>query len=262
LRGGGGLGRVRGVGGSGKTGLALEIARRVADRHRDGVYLVELAGLGSDALVPEAVLGALGMREPTAGRSASEFLCAALADRDLVLVLDNCEHVVGGVAALVSELLPACAQLRVLTTSREPLRLPGGVGRPVLPLDRPDREALESPERLAAYDAVRLLLERGGDVRLGFRLTDGNAAAVARICSELAGLPLAIELAAARLRTLSPEQVAARLGEQLDLLTHGGRSRPDRQQTMRATLDWSHQLLAPDEQIVFRRLSVFAGGFT
>jgi predicted ATPase/class 3 adenylate cyclase len=251
-----------GVGGSGKTRLALEVARRVADRHRDGVCLVELAGLGTDALVPEAVLGALGMREPTAGRSATEVLCAALADRDTLLVLDNCEHVVAGAAALVSELLPACAELHVLATSREPLHLPGEVERPVPPLEQPDPDALESPERLAEYDAVRLLVERGGDVRPGFRLTDGNAAALARICAELAGLPLAIELAAARLRTLSPDQVAARLGEQLDLLTHGGRSRPDRQQTMRATLDWSHQLLARDEQIVFRRLSVFAGGFT
>jgi predicted ATPase/class 3 adenylate cyclase len=251
-----------GVGGSGKTRLALEVARRIADRHRDGVRLVELAGLGTDTLVPEAGLGALGMREPTAGRSASEFLCSALADRDLLLVLDNCEHVVAGVAALVSELLSACAGLRVLATSREPLRVPGEVERRVPPLDRPDPEALESPERLAGYDAVRLLVERGGDVRPGFRLTDANAVAVARICSELAGLPLAIELAAARLRTLSPEQVAARLGEQLDLLTHGGRSRPGRQQTMRATLDWSHQLLASDEQLVFRRLSIFAGGFT
>jgi predicted ATPase/class 3 adenylate cyclase len=251
-----------GVGGSGKTRLALEVARRVAERHRDGVRLVELAGLGTDALVPEAVLGALGMREPTVGKSASEFLCASLTDRDLVLVLDNCEHVVGGVAALVSKLLPACAQLHVLATSREPLRLPGEAERPVPPLDLPDPEARESPERLARYDAVRLLVERGADVRPGFRVTDGNAAAVASICSELAGLPLAIELAAARLRTLSPEQVAARLGEQLDLLTHGGRTRPDRQQTMRAALDWSHQLLDPDEQIVFRRLSVFAGGFT
>jgi predicted ATPase len=251
-----------GAGGSGKTRLALEAARRVEDQHRDGVCLVELAGLGTDALVPAAVLGALGMREPTAGRSASEFLCAALADRDLLLVLDNCEHVIAGVAALVSELLPACAGLHVLATSREPLRLPGEVERPVPPLERPDPDALESLERLAEYEAVRLLVERGGDVRPGFRLTDGNAAALARICADLAGLPLAIELAAARLRTLSAEQVAARLGEQLDLLTHGGRSRPDRQQTMRATLDWSHQLLTPDEQIVFRRLSVFAGGFT
>jgi non-specific serine/threonine protein kinase len=251
-----------GAGGSGKTRLALEVARQVEERHRDGVRLVELAGLGAEGLVPEAVLGALGMREPTAGRSATEFLCAALGDRDLVLVLDNCEHVVGAVAALMSALLPACAQLHVLATSREPLRVPGEVERAVPPLDRPDPQVHELPERLADYDAVRLLVERGADVRPGFQVTDGNAAAVARICAELAGLPLAIELAAARLRTLSPEQVAARLGEQLDLLTDGGRSRPDRQQTIRATLDWSHQLLDPEEQIVFRRLSVFAGGFT
>src|SRR4029453_11857319 len=167
-----------GVGGSGKTRLALEVARRVAERHRDGVRLVELAGLGTEALVPDAVLGALGMREPAAGTSATEALCAALADRALLLVLDNCEHVVAGVAALVSELLPACPALHVLATSREPLRLPGEVERPVPPLDRPDPDALESPERLAGYDAVRLLVERGGDVRAGFRLTDGNATAV------------------------------------------------------------------------------------
>src|SRR5262249_46169909 len=116
-----------GAGGSGKTRLALEVAGRLAERHRDGVRLVELAGLGTDPLVPEAVLGALGMREPTAGRSATEALCASLADRDVLLVLDNCEHIVGGVATLVSELLPACAQLRVLATSREPLRVPGEV---------------------------------------------------------------------------------------------------------------------------------------
>jgi predicted ATPase len=251
-----------GAGGSGKTRLALEAARRLEDAHRDGVRLVELAGLGNAALVPDAVLGALGMREPTAGRSATEFLCVSLADRDTLIVLDNCEHVVAGVAALVSALLPACPGLHLLATSREALRVTGEVERPVPPLDRPDPEALESPERLAGYDAVRLLVERVRDVRPGFRLSNGNAAAVARICAELAGLPLAIELAAARLRTLSPEQVAARLGEQLDLLADGGRTRPDRQQTMRATLDWSHQLLAPEEQVVFRRLSVFAGGFT
>src|SRR5262249_5134773 len=186
----------------------------------------------------------------------------ALADRALLLVLDNCEHVVAGVAALVSVLLPACAGLHALATSREPLRVSGEVERVVPPLDRPTASANEPLDRLAAYDAVQLLVERGSDVRPGFRLTDGNAMAVARISAGLEGLPLAIELVAARLRTLSPEQLAARLGEQLDLLTHGGRTRPDRQQTMRATLDWSYQLLAPDEQIVFRRLSLFAGGFT
>src|SRR5262249_28842066 len=127
---------------------------------------------------------------------------------------------------------------------------------------RPDPDALESPKRLAEYDAVRLLVERGSDVRPGFRLTDGNATAVARICAGLEGLPLAIELVAARLRTQSPDQPAARLGEQLNLLDDGGRTRPDRQQTMRATLGWSHGLLTPDEQAVFRRLSIFAGGFT
>src|SRR5262249_60508630 len=126
---------------------------------------VELAGLGTDALVPEAVLGALGMREPTAGRSATEFLCAALADRALLLVLDNCEHVVAGVAALVNELLPACAQLHVLATSREPLRLPGEVERPVPPLDRPDPDARESIERVGGYDAVRLSVDGSGVVQ-------------------------------------------------------------------------------------------------
>jgi predicted ATPase len=251
-----------GVGGSGKTRLALEVARRLQGSDRDGVCLVELAGLGNAELVPGAVLGALGMREPPAGMSATEALCAALADRAMLVVLDNCEHVVTGVATLVSALLPACAGLHVLATSREPLRVSGEVERLVLPLDRPAASAAEPLDRLAAYDAVRLLVERGSDVRPGFRLTGGNAAAVTSICAGLEGLPLAIELVAARLRTLSPEQLAARLGEQLDLLTDGARTRPDRQQTMRATLDWSHGLLAEDEKIVFRRLSIFAGGFT
>src|SRR5262245_15948578 len=251
-----------GAGGSGKTRLALEVARHVQGAHRDGVRLVELAGLGNTELMPGAVLGALGMREPPAGTSATEALCAALADRALLLVLDNCEQVVGGVAALVSALLPACAGLHVLATSREPLRVSGEVERLVPPLGRPAASATEPLDRLAAYDAVRLLLERGADVRPGFRLTDGNATAVARLCAALEGLPLAIELVAARLRTQSPEQLAAKLGDQLDLLTDGGRTRPDRQQTMRATLDWSHDLLTADEQIVFRRLSIFAGGFT
>jgi predicted ATPase len=251
-----------GAGGSGKTRLALEVARRLQSVHRDGVRLVELAGLGNADLVPDAVLGALGMREPPAGTSATEALCAALADRALLLVLDNCEHVVTGVATLVSGLLPACAGLHVLATSREPLRVSGEVERVVPPLDRPTASANEPLDRLAGYEAVRLLVERGSDVRPGFRLSDGNATAVTSICAGLEGLPLAIELVAARLRTLSPEQLAARLGEQLDLLTDGGRNRPDRQQTMRATLDWSHGLLTEDEQIVFRRLSIFAGGFT
>jgi predicted ATPase/tetratricopeptide (TPR) repeat protein len=251
-----------GAGGSGKTRLALEVARRLQSVHRDGVRLVELAGLGNADLVPEAVLGALGMREPPAGTSATEALCAALADRTVLLVFDNCEHIVAGVGALVSALLPACAGLHVLATSREPLRVSGEVERVVPPLDRPAAAATEPLARLAAYDAVRLLVERGSDVRPGFRLTDGNATAVTSICAGLEGLPLAIELVAARLRTQSPEQLAARLGDQLDLLTGGGRNRPDRQQTMRATLDWSHRLLSPDEQTVFRRLSIFAGGFT
>jgi predicted ATPase len=167
--------------------VVVEIEEVDEDRYRDGVCLVELAGLGADARVPEAVLGALRVREPTAGRSASEVLCAALADRDLLLVLDNCEHVVAGVAALVNELLLACAELHLLVTSREPLRVAGEVERPVPPLEGPDPQVPESLERLAAYDAVRLLVERGGDVRPGFRLTDGNAAAVVKICSSSRG---------------------------------------------------------------------------
>src|SRR5262245_36688591 len=161
-----------GAGGSGKSRLALEVARRLQGAQRDGVYLVELAGHGSAELVPHAVLGALGMREPPAGTSATEALCGALADRALLLVLDNCEHVVAGVAALVSALLPACAGLHVLATSREPLRVSGEAERLVPTLDRPSASATEPLDRLAAYDAVQLLVERGSDVRPGFRLTD------------------------------------------------------------------------------------------
>src|SRR5262249_45398961 len=167
-----------GAGGSGKTRLALEVARRVEDRHRDGVCLVELAGLGTDALVPEAVLGALGMRGPTAGRAGTGVLCGPLAGPALPLWPDHSRAVRarGAAAARVSVLLPAWAQPPVLATSREPLRVPGELERPVPPLDRPDPEVLDSLERLADYDAVRLLVERGGDVRPGFQVTDGNAA--------------------------------------------------------------------------------------
>jgi non-specific serine/threonine protein kinase len=252
-----------GAGGSGKTRLALELARTAQAAHREGVRFVELAGVRTDELVPGAVVAALGMRDPTSGRLPTEFLCASLASGDPLLVLDNCEHIVSGVAGLVAELLRACPNLQVLATSREPLRLASEVEQRVPPLERPDAAtSLVSPDRLADYEAVRLLVARARDVQPGFQLSGDNAAAVARICARLEGLPLGIELAAARLRTLSPDQVAARLGAQLDLLISGGGSRPDRQHTMRATIDWSHELLSPVEQVVFRRLSVFAGGFT
>src|SRR5262245_30930800 len=249
-----------GVGGSGKTRLAVEVARRAADRHAYGLRLVELAGLDMDALVPEATLGALGVPDLEAGISATDRLTRHLADRDALLVLDNCEHVVSGAAALVAALLPACPGLHVLATSREPLRVPGETEWPVPPLDRPDAAGSDTPETLAGYDAVRLLVERARDARPGFALTKANARAVAQICNRLDGLPLALELAAARLRVLSPEQVAGRLSDQLGLLTEGGRTRPGRQQTLRATLDWSYDLLAPEEQALFERLSVFAAG--
>jgi class 3 adenylate cyclase len=204
-----------GAGGSGKTRLALEVARRVGDRHADGAWVVELAGLDMEALVPEATLGVLGVRASDVAISATERLIRHLADRAVLLVLDNCEHVVGGAAALAAALLPACPELHVLATSREPLGVPGEMGWPVPPLEHPDAGTVAEPETVASYDAVQLLVQRARDVRPGFGLTRANAPAVVEICRRVDGLPLALELAACRLRVLSPEQIASRLEDPL-----------------------------------------------
>jgi predicted ATPase/DNA-binding SARP family transcriptional activator len=249
-----------GAGGAGKTRIALEAARGRIASTPDGVWLVELAGLADPALLPAAIAAALGLTLPP-GEAPIDALAAHLAERDALLILDNCEHLIEACATIAQRLLGACPQLRILATSREALRVPGEVTLRVPSLALPPRGRAAAVDELRACEAVRLFCERAADVAPGFELDDANAAAVAEICLRLDGMPLALELAAARVAALSPAQIAERLGDALAVLTAGNRSALDRQQTMRATLAWSHDLLTDDERVLFRRLSTFAGGF-
>ena len=249
-----------GAGGSGKTRLGLEAARARLSACPDGVWLVELAGLGDPALVPGATASALGLTLPSQ-RPDLEELSAQLGEWNTLLILDNCEHLIAACAALAGHLLGTCPGVRILATSREPLRVPGEVTWRVPSLTLPARGPSASPADLASSESVRLFCERAGDVAPGFALSDDNAQAVAEICLRLDGMPLALELAAARVGALSPAQIAERLSDSLAVLTAGSRSALDRQQTLRATLSWSHDLLNDAERAQFRRLAVFAGTF-
>ncbi|MDE2504266.1 MAG: tetratricopeptide repeat protein, partial [Burkholderiales bacterium] len=236
-----------GPGGSGKTRLALHEARRRAARHADGAWFVELAALPAGADVALAVAAALGVAEST-GEAVEAALVRHLAARDLLLVLDNCEHLVAGAAALGARLLAACPRLQVLATSRQALGCPGEYTLGVPPL--------------AAPESLRLFAERARAVRPGFEIDAAAAPVVAQICARLDGIPLAIELAAARMRSLAPAQIAARLDDAFKLLTSGHRTLLPRQQTLRALIDWSWDLLDPPQRLALARCSVFAGEFT
>jgi len=250
-----------GVGGTGKTRLALEAARGLAGAYPDGAWLVELAPLAEPALAQGAVAEALGVREQP-GRRISATLADALKARKLLLVLDNCEHVVEAAARLSEGLLGSCPDLRVLATSREALGISGETSWPVPPLSVPDPKRPPTPEELPGYESARLFMERAGRKAGSFAPTAENAGAVASICEQLEGIPLAIELAAARVGTLSVAQISSRLGHSLELLTSGGRTASPRQKTLRGALDWSHRLLDEPEKELFGRLSVFAGGWS
>src|SRR5579884_465818 len=247
-----------GPGGSGKTRLALRVAADLRAGFPDGACLVQLAPLTDSTLVPRAVATALGVRG-TAGRPLLATLVAALNSRRLLLVLDNCEHMIAAVASLVETLVAACPQLKILATSREPLRVAGEMTWRVPALSLPP-EPLPSIEELSEVASVALFVERARARRPDFHLTQGNAAAVAAICRHLEGLPLAIELAAAQAGALTPAQIVDRLDDSLRLL-EGGIRTVSRQETLRAALDWSYALLDSPEQMVFRSLAVFAGSF-
>ena len=204
---------------------------------------------------------ALGVREQP-GRELIATLADALHSRELVLLLDNCEHLVDVCAQLCEALLGACPRLRVLATSRQSLGVAGETILSVAPLELPERGASLTLDRLPGYAALRLFVERGSAIAPSFRATEDNAPAIAQVCRQLDGSPLAIELAAARLKLLTPEQIAERLGDRFRLLTAGNRQAPDRHQTLSAALDWSFRLLSSREQLLFRRLAVFAGGWT
>jgi predicted ATPase/class 3 adenylate cyclase len=257
-----------GPAGVGKTRLALQVATGLLDAFPDGLRLVEFGSLLDPARVPQAVAEPLGAREEP-GRALPATLAAVLRPKRVLLVLDNCEHLIEACAALAARLLRACPHLRILATSREPLGITGELTWRVPPLglpdvvpDLPDLDADQphAVECLARAEAVQLFVERARLAQPGFALTSENAQAVAHICARLDGLPLAIELAAARVRALSPEQIAARLHDRFRLLTGAGRTGTERHQTLRAALDWSHHLLSEQERALFRRLTVFTGG--
>jgi predicted ATPase/DNA-binding SARP family transcriptional activator len=252
-----------GPGGVGKTRLAAE----ASDRADVTTWFVPLAPVTDPAEVTYVVLDALGIREPVLARRSPEpgagplaRLATALADRDEVMVLDNCEHVIEAAAALAAHVLAACPRMRILATSRQPLRIDGETLCPVLPLPVPP--ALATLVGVASYGSVRLFRDRAVAVRPDFELDEANAAAVARICRALDGMPLAIELAAVWLRTLTPAQLAERLDDRFALLTGGSRAALPRHRTLRAVVDWSWDLMSPAEQVLARRLAIFPGGAT
>ena len=247
-----------GPGGIGKTRLAVRLACEAVPGFPDGAWLAELADTEDSALVTQRVAAALGVR-PEPERPLAETLAAALRPRRLLLILDTCEHVVDACAALVQQLLASCPGLRVIATSREPLRVRGETVWRVPPLELPAAADELTPGELAAHEAIRLFTDRAAAVRPGFALDTGNCAAVLQLCRTLDGMPLAIELAAARVGALSVEQIAARLVDRFQLLASGDRTAPVRQQTLRAAVDWSYELLTEPEQALLRRLAVFSG---
>lgn len=249
-----------GTGGSGKTRLALRTAADLAGAYPAGVWFAGLAGLLEPELVPKSVAGDLGFREEP-GRSPLETLADSLGEKKILLVLDNCEHLLDAAACLVDHLLDRCPRLQVLTTSREPLGVEGEVLFPVVPLPVPNENRTNLSE-LARNPAVRLFVERARQKLLQFSPSEGDARAVGLVCRRLGGIPLAIELAAGWVGTLATEQLVERLGDSLGLLSTGPRTASPRHRTMRATFDWSFELLSGHERTLFRRLSVFAGGFT
>ena len=250
-----------GVGGLGKTRLSLEAAADAMDDYPDGIWLVELAPLTDARLVAQAVASALGVKEE-AGRPVREALLQFVGDRQLLLILDSCEHLLQPCAELARQLMQAGPPLKILATSREPLHVAGETTYQLPSLSVPDAQDQWEISVLAQYEAIRLFIDRAVAAQPAFHLTDQNATAVANICRRLDGIPLAIELAAARVRALAVKQIDARLSDRFRLLTGGDRTALARQQTLRACIDWSYDLLTEPERRLLRRLAVFSGGWT
>ena len=250
-----------GAGGAGKTRLSLQVAADLltGDGEGDGVWLVELAPLSDPALVPQAVADVLRIKE-RAGQPLQRTLMEELKAKRLLLILDNCEHLVSACASLAADLLRACPDVHLLASSREALNVAGEQTYRVPSLSMPDPEQTQSVGSLSQYEAVRLFIERAQAVRPAFIVTDANAPAVAQICRRLDGIPLALEMAAARIRSLSVQEINVRMDHLFCLLTGGTRTALPRQQTLRALITWSYDLLTEQEKTLLRRLSVFAGG--
>ena len=249
-----------GAGGSGKTRLAIQVATDLLDAFEDGVWWVELGSLMDGALVPRAIAKALGAQE-AAQLPLHESLANFLRSKGLLLVLDSCEHLVDSCATISQSLLEACPHLKILTTSREPLNIAGENVWLVPTLSVPERDHLSLSDPLMEYAGIRLFVERATAVRPDFALTESDASFVAQTCQRLDGIPLAIELAAARVKVLTAEGIAARLDDRFRLLTGGSRTALPRHRTLRAAIDWSYDLLDEQEQALFRRLGIFSGGW-
>jgi len=250
-----------GPGGTGKTRLAQQAAARVLELFPDGVWLVQLAPLADSTLLPQTVASVLGVREEP-DRLISETLANYLRSKELLLIMDNCEHLVQACAELAAMLLSSCPNLHILVTSREALGVAGEVFFLVPPMSLPQGAVAVGEKELAQYEAVQLFMERAETSLPGFRLTEQNAPAVLQVCRQLDGIPLAIELAAARLKLLQVEQIATRLDDRFRLLTGGSRTALPRHQTLRAMIDWSYDLLSKSERVLLERLTIFAGGWT
>jgi predicted ATPase/DNA-binding XRE family transcriptional regulator len=250
-----------GPGGVGKTRLALAVAERRQSEFADGAFFVSLAQIADPSLLPDAVVAALGLRAER-NRPALETLLQRLRGRELLLVLDNCEHLLSGCSPLAEALLRACPGVRILATSREPLGLTGETVWSVPALALPHTQWVPSVDGLLASEATRLFVERAASAESTFTLRQDHAPSVAEICRRLDGIPLAIELAAVLVRTMTVAQIATRLEDRFRLLSHGPRAGPPRHQTLRAAVDWSYELLSEPERVLFNRLSVFVGGWT
>ena len=250
-----------GAGGLGKTRLALQVAAAVMDDYPDGVWFVDLAPVSDATLVPQVMADIVGVKDEV-GRPVIDAVVKYVGNLNVLLILDNCEHLVDACADLAKHLLRAGPAVKVLATSREPLRIAGETAYPVPALAVPGPGHAIALEALGQYEAVRLFVDRAIAAHPSFRLTQQNAAAVTAICHRLDGIPLALELAAARVRAFSAETIAERLSDRFQLLTGGDRTAMPRQQTLRAAIDWSYDLLTEAERAVLRRLSVFSGGWT
>lgn len=249
-----------GPGGCGKTRLAIELGHRVTAQFTDGVWWVPLDALNDPALISDVIARALALETRT-GTDQSAELVRLLRNKELLLVIDNCEHLIEACAQVTEQLLLQCPSLKILTTSREPLNLAGETAWLVPPLAVPEDAAALTPEMLETFESIRLFVERARAVHSDFVLTEENKKAVVEICARLDGIPLALELAAARTRSLGVQEIADRLDDRFRLLTGGNRTALPRQQTLRGLLDWSYQMLSAPEQLFFARLGVFVGGF-
>jgi predicted ATPase len=251
-----------GIGGIGKTRLATQAAFEALGNYVDGVWMVELASLTEADFLPQQVASVLGVsaQEAREDHGETDVLVDYLRDKSLLLVIDNCEHLVEACAEFAEILLKGCLQVKLLATSREDLRIPGETILHVSPMELPPDET--PVEYLKTYEAIHLFVERATAARHGFELNTENSIALTQICHKLDGIPLAIELAAARVKVIAPEQIAERLGDRFQLLTSGSRTALPRHQTLEATMDWSYNLLSEPERALLRRLAVFSGGWT